>query len=53
MGNFRVFYQKHRERLFGYLMRSTGDDYLSVDILEESLARYLERYGENEANASL
>ena len=53
MGNFRAFYQKQRERLFAYLMRRTGDYYLSGDILQESFARYLERYGDNEANAAL
>ena len=46
MGNFRAFYQKHRDSLFAYLMRSTGDYYLSGDILQESFTRYLEKYGE-------
>ncbi|MEJ2165164.1 MAG: sigma-70 family RNA polymerase sigma factor [Desulfobacterales bacterium] len=46
MGNFRAFYEKHRDRLFAYLMRSTGDYHLSGDILQESFTRYLEKYGE-------
>ena len=46
MTNFRAFYREHRDRLFAYLMRSTGDYYLSGDILQESFTRYLEKYGE-------
>ena len=53
MGNFRVFYQKHRDRLFAYLLRRTGDYYLSGDILQESFTRYLEKYGEEGPNCAL
>ena len=53
VGNFRAFYQKHRERLFAYLMRSTGDYYLSGDILQESFTRCLEKYGEDGQNPAL
>ena len=53
MTNFRAFYKKHRERLFAYLMRSTGDYYLSGDILQESFTRYLEKYGEEGPNPAL
>ena len=53
MTNFRAFYEKHRERLFAYLMRSTGDYYLSGDILQESFTRYLEKYGEEGPNPAL
>ena len=53
MANFRAFYQKHRERLFAYLMRSTGDYYLSGDILQESFTRYLEKYGGDGQNTAL
>jgi len=34
-------------------MRSTGDYYLSSDILQESFTRYLECYGEQEQSVSL
>ena len=34
-------------------MRSTGDYYLSGDILQESFTRYLEKYGEEEQNPAL
>ena len=53
MGNFRAFYKKHRDRLFAYLMRSTGDYYLAGDILQESFTRYLEKYGEKWQNPAL
>jgi RNA polymerase sigma-70 factor (ECF subfamily) len=51
--NFREFYKKHRDRLFGYLMRSTGDYYTAGDILQESFTRYLEKYGEDGQNPAL
>ena len=53
VSNFRAFYKKHRERLFAFLMRSTGDYYLSGDILQESFTRYLEKYGEEEHKSAL
>ena len=46
MDNFNKFYRKHRDGLFAYLMRSTGDYHLSSDILQESFTRYLEKYAE-------
>ena len=39
--------------LFAYLMRRTGDYYLSSDIMQESFTRYLGRYGERSDSASL
>ena len=53
VANFRAFYKKHRDRLFAYLMRNTGDYYLSGDILQESFTRYLEKYGEEGPNPAL
>ena len=53
MRNFREFYSKHRDRLFGYLMRRTGDYYLAGDILQESFTRYLEKYGEHGQHPAL
>jgi RNA polymerase sigma-70 factor (ECF subfamily) len=51
--SFSEFYSSHRERLFGYLMRSTGDYHLSNDIMQESFKRYLERYGHEIRSAPL
>ena len=37
--------------LFAYLMRITGDYYLSGDIMQESFTRYLDRYGKQKQSA--
>jgi RNA polymerase sigma-70 factor (ECF subfamily) len=50
---FGSFYQAQSERLFGYLIRLTGDYQLSSDIMQESFTRYLEHYGHQEQNVSL
>jgi len=53
VANFRAFYKKHRDRLFAYLIRSTGDYHLASDILQESFTRYLEKYGKRGASSAL
>ena len=53
MNNFKGFYEEHREKLVSYLMRVTGDCYLSNDISQESFTRYLEHYGNHTKNVSL
>jgi RNA polymerase sigma-70 factor (ECF subfamily) len=50
---FREFYQQERERLFAYLIRSTGDYYLAGDILQEAFTRYLEKYGQRRPSPAL
>jgi RNA polymerase sigma-70 factor (ECF subfamily) len=45
MERYRDFYIQHKDQLFGYLMRMTGDYYLSGDIMQESFTRYIEHYG--------
>ena len=47
------FYRTHKDRLFHYLMRMTGDYHLSGDLLQESFARYYEHYRDREQNPSL
>lgn len=44
--NWDSFYQSWHGRLFGYVMRRTGDRELSLDICQESFARCLARYPE-------
>ena len=39
--------------LFAYLMRRTGDYYLSGDIMQESFTRYLDRYRDRNYSAPL
>lgn len=41
---FNQFYIEHKNRLFAYLMRMTGDYYLASDMLQESFTRLLDRY---------
>jgi len=53
MEEFETFYRKQQERLFTYLMRITGDYHLSMDIMQESFTRYLERYSKKTRNISL
>ncbi len=46
MDKFKSFYINQKEKLFSYLIRLTGDYYLSADVMQESFTRYFERYGE-------
>ncbi len=50
---FKSFYKKNSEMLFAYLMRRTGDYYLSNDIMQESFTRYLKNYRKRSDSASL
>jgi len=47
------FYRKNKDRLFAYVMRMTGDYYLSSDIMQESFMRYFEHYGDKTESVSL
>jgi RNA polymerase sigma-70 factor (ECF subfamily) len=53
MTQFRKLYEEHRERLFYYLLRLTGDYDLSRDIMQESFVRCLGRYGDRITNIAL
>ncbi|NNG00089.1 MAG: RNA polymerase sigma factor [Desulfobacteraceae bacterium] len=53
MENFKKFYGNTKDRLFGYLIRLTGDYELSRDIMQDSYTRYLDRYGDRELKLSL
>jgi len=50
---FRLFYRTQRKKIFGYLMRLTGNYQLASDIMQESFTRYLEHYGPQTQNVSL
>ncbi|MBI9074617.1 MAG: RNA polymerase sigma factor [Desulfatibacillum sp.] len=41
---FDTFYIEYRGKVFGYLLRMTGDRDLSLDLAQESFTRCLERY---------
>ena len=53
MDKFKDFYKKQKEKLFSYLVRNTGDYHLSMDIMQESFTRYLEKYTNETGNTSL
>ncbi len=53
MDNFSAVYQAHKDRLFNYLLRMTGDYDLSRDIMQESFTRCLEHYGGRIEKAAL
>ena len=53
VNTYEAFYRAHRKKLFFYLMRITGDYYLSGDIMQESFIRLLKRYGPDMQNPSL
>ena len=53
MENYSSFYRAHKDRLFGYLMRLSGDYQLACDIMQESFTRFLEHYSGNSLNPSL
>lgn len=53
MNVFRNFYNDHKDRLFGYLLRKSGNYHLAADITQESFTRYLERYSGKEHNPAL
>jgi len=44
MSEYRAFYEQHKDKLFAYLMRMTGNYDLSGEIMQESFTRYLEHY---------
>ena len=50
---FQKFYTAQKERLFGYLLRKTGNYSLAADIMQESFTRYLERYQDREQSPAL
>lgn len=53
MNTFQKFYIENKERLFGYLLRKTGNNHLAADIMQESFTRYLERYKDREQSPAL
>jgi len=53
MIRYREFYNDHKDGLFNYLMRMTGDYELASDIMQESFTRYLEHYRDKPKRVSL
>ena len=53
MNNAATFYKNHKDKIFAYLMRMTGDYHLSGDIMQESFVRYLKHYGQEDTPSLL
>jgi RNA polymerase sigma-70 factor (ECF subfamily) len=53
MDAYSLFYTQNKDRLYAYLLRMTGDTQLAADLVQESFARYLGRYGGRHGNRSL
>jgi len=53
MEEFGTFFKKQQDKLLSYLMRITGDYHLSMDLMQESFTRYLEKYATSTRNVSL
>ena len=53
MDAYSGFYRANKDKLFGYLMRMTGDYQLACDIMQESFTRLLARYGPKAPDVAL
>jgi len=53
VNSFREFYNDNKGRFFWYLLCRSGDYNLAADTMQESFARYLERYAQRELSVSL
>jgi len=51
--SYRTFYLENKDKLFGYLIRLTGNYQFAVDAMQESFTRLLSRYGSKEQSTSL
>ncbi len=53
MDSYDNFYRENRDRIFGYLLRLTGDYHLSRDFMQESFVRYFSHYHSTGNNRAL
>ena len=47
MSEYGLFYRNWKNKIFNYLIRMTGDGSLANDIMQETFARHLEHYGQD------
>lgn len=50
---FQHFYKAHGEKLFGYLLRKSGNRSLADEMVQEAFTRYLEKYKDKKDNPAL
>jgi RNA polymerase sigma-70 factor (ECF subfamily) len=53
MNKIRQFYTEYKDKLFGYLLRKTGNSFLAADLVQEAFTRYMEKYREHEQSPAL
>lgn len=53
MKAFRTFYIENGERLFGYLLRKSGNAALAADLVQDTFTRYLSQYRSRELSVPL
>ncbi|MEE4240597.1 MAG: RNA polymerase sigma factor [Desulfopila sp.] len=53
MNRFRQLYIENVDKLYAYLLRKSGNVHLTADLVQESFARCLERYGSSGSNSAL
>jgi RNA polymerase sigma-70 factor (ECF subfamily) len=53
MNKFRQFYTEYKDKLFGYLLRKTGNAHMAADLAQETFTRYMERYRNHEQSPAL
>jgi len=53
MNKIRQFYIEYKDKLFGYLLRKTGNSVLAADLVQETFTRYMEKYREHEQSPAL
>jgi RNA polymerase sigma-70 factor, ECF subfamily len=53
MHSIEHIFEAHRDRLFAYLLRMTGNSETAHDILQESITRCMERYRGRDVSPSL
>ena len=53
MNDYGLFYKENKDRLYAFLLRMTGERQLALDLVQESFARCLGRYGRREYSKAL
>ncbi len=53
MNKIRQFYTEYKDKLFGYLLRKTGNSALAADLVQETFTRYMEKYRKHEQSPAL
>jgi len=50
---FKDFYTSQKDRLFGYILKRTGNPSLAADLAQESFVKYIGSYGQSSPTSSL